>query len=321
MGYYINDLFKETLLEPGKVYDEIQIVSGYSSYSFLKEVTDILPDLKITLILGMTPYGISKDNLEGYRKLCKLNSNIDVYIQIEEPVTHIKLYQWYKNSVPMKCFVGSANFSHSGFKNQREILLLSKLNYASIVSDTLRMCVHCSSEKVEDNIKIYSNEIEYLINDAENSVNSEMIKESQIELTTDKMCVKTMKQIKRNYVLDDDQTKVDLLFHNKKINRGLNKGANSYLDIDKSIEYFNKYLKRNTIGSLEVNGEKLEITRKGSFSRELVILNSDWNFHRIVCYHIGIDFNESIDYADLDRVGLESFIFTKIGNNRFKLDF
>src|SRR5699024_2426768 len=141
------------------------------------------------------------------------------------------------------------------------------------------------------------------------------------EFSPKRMYGKTLRQLKINYLLDDDQTEVDLFFHNKKINRGLNKGSNSYLDIDKNIEYFNRHLKRNVIGSLEINGRNLEVTREGPFSRKLVILNNDWDFHKVICECLGIDFTDTIDYADLDRQGLEKLVFTKIGNNRFKLDF
>lgn len=318
-------LFKNTLLQPAKLYNELKIVSGYSSYSFLKEVSESLPNLKITLILGMTPYGISKGNLEGYRELCKTKSNIEVYLQIEEPLTHIKLYQWYINENPTECFIGSANFSHSGFSNQREILISSKLDYTNIITDTLKMSVHCSSQKIEDNIKVYNDEIELgiehtmeNINNSDDSISTEDLKD---EFKPRRMYGKTLKQLKRNYLLDDDQTEVDLLFHNKKINRGLNKGSNSYLDIDKNIEYFNRHLKRNVIGTLEINGRNLEIIREGPFSRKLVILENDWDFHKVICECLGIDFTDTIDYADLDREGLKKLIFTKIGNNRFKLDF
>src|SRR5699024_156044 len=154
MPYYTSNLIRKIIEEPAKFSDELVIVSGYGSPTFLNDIRQRIPDHKIVFILGMTPLGISRDNFEGFKEVNN-NENVDVFFQVKHPPTHMKLYQWYKKGKPNYSFLGSANFSYAGFEEQNEILATSDRDFDKIISEIKLLCLKCTDAKIPELIKIY----------------------------------------------------------------------------------------------------------------------------------------------------------------------
>ena len=158
------NLFSEVLLQPAKNNaSDLYIVSGYASPAMVFHHTQELKevDINIHLIVGMAGRdGLSRTNHLGFKNLME-NELVDKfecsYLINRSPV-HSKVYSWLSGDIPIKGFVGSANYSQKAFigTSQREVVaecnpLKSYEYYQSLVDDTL----FCTHQDVEDKIAFY----------------------------------------------------------------------------------------------------------------------------------------------------------------------
>ena len=114
------NLFDEILLQP--VRDgatELRVVSGYASapmaYRHLGE--DLMKDgnVKVVLVYGMAPAdGVLQTDHKGFR-LMEETGLFECHYRIAYPAVHSKVYVWMADGKPVKAFVGSANYTQSGF--------------------------------------------------------------------------------------------------------------------------------------------------------------------------------------------------------------
>lgn len=156
---YTGNLYKEVLIKPAENgADRLKIISGYASPEILERHANDLKDLNlpcnIDLKIGMTPVeGICKKAHQHFLDIQKkYQNNISVSYAVRNPY-HSKIYIWLKNNNPDIAFVGSANYTPTGFFNnskQKEILVKADpvkcLNYYDTVT--------CVSSLNASNIKI-----------------------------------------------------------------------------------------------------------------------------------------------------------------------
>lgn len=123
-----NGLFDYALMSPrfsSKAPDTLRIVSGYATHAMaarhLIEMTARKSSLNVDLIYGMAGSdGVSKINhlgfisLEGHKEFAFTGSFACSYVKKPKSV-HSKIYVWCKGDAPVKAFIGSANYSESGF--------------------------------------------------------------------------------------------------------------------------------------------------------------------------------------------------------------
>ncbi|MFL2656662.1 MAG: restriction endonuclease PLD domain-containing protein [Burkholderiaceae bacterium] len=113
-----DDLYNRILIEPAKNgSDELFIVSGYSSASFLRrhmnEIKKINEKVKINLLIGM--HQTRRDH-SAYVDIIKSNpKSIEGHYYSGRPGVHSKVYTWIQNKSPREGFSGSANYSQYGF--------------------------------------------------------------------------------------------------------------------------------------------------------------------------------------------------------------
>src|SRR5699024_6834660 len=327
MPYYTSNLIKKIIEEPAKLSDELIIVSGYGSPSFLKDIKDRIPDHKIKLFLGMTPHGISRENFDGFQEMNK-SENVDIFFQIKKPPTHMKIYQWYKKGKPNYSFLGSANFSYSGFEAQNEILATSDKDFDNIISDIEALCLDCSDEKITELIKIYEEEDYKEVENVKEILGEYGNEELSIKTNTDSFRPKRFirntggvspHRVNINLILKNDTTS-----HSKGLNIWNREGKStedSYIDISRNYRVFDKFFPKNEPVGLETDdGLNLVVERRGPYGRELVILNEETNFYDYFSRRLELDTRRPISYADLKAYGRTDVEITKIGNNRFKLD-
>lgn len=122
------DLFDYALMSPrfsSKAPDTLRIVSGYATQAMaarhLIEMTGKKTSLNVDLIHGMAGVeGISKANhigfisLEEHKEFAYNGSFTCSYVKKPKSV-HSKVYVWCKGDVPVQAFIGSANYSETGF--------------------------------------------------------------------------------------------------------------------------------------------------------------------------------------------------------------
>lgn len=113
-----NDLYQKVLREPlSQGNDELAIVSGYGSAAMVRRHLSESENagLSVNLVLGMTRKdGLPRADHNAFQELENAGRLSCRYI-IEPPDIHAKVYLWLNGGAPTVAFLGSANYSHSGF--------------------------------------------------------------------------------------------------------------------------------------------------------------------------------------------------------------
>lgn len=166
------NLFDEILMRPVRDYgvNELRIVSGFASDSLARLHIERLKRLKSSVsvepIVGMTHLqGIEESFHNGF---CKLSDDQDLefsckYLNDSSP-DHSKIYCWLKKGVPKIGFVGSANYSITGFlTKQKETMVVCDAEAANkYYQSVLKRSVNCSAKTAHDLINInVSGKLEY----------------------------------------------------------------------------------------------------------------------------------------------------------------
>ena len=166
------NLFDEILMRPVKDYgvNELRIVSGFASDSLARLHIERLKRQKssvsVELIVGMTPLqGIEESFHNGF---CKLSDDQDLefsckYLSDSSP-DHSKIYCWLRKGVPKIGFVGSANYSITGFlTKQKETMVVCDAEAANkYYQSVLKRSINCSAKTTPDLINInVSGKLEY----------------------------------------------------------------------------------------------------------------------------------------------------------------
>lgn len=157
MTFLNEKLYENVIQKYAPISDELKIISGYSSATFLLKVLRDYPHLKIELYLGMTPHGIAKKNHVGYQEIVAANQNVKVYYQINQPVTHTKQYTWVGGDAYIN-HIGSANFTENGFINWRETLVETDENLTYVYKEQIERSLSCDHDEIEKYIEIYEDE-------------------------------------------------------------------------------------------------------------------------------------------------------------------
>jgi hypothetical protein len=159
-------LFEKVLIEPAKEgADHLYIVSGYATaamafHHFEAVKKELGKNITIKLIVGMCPYdGISLGNHKAFQQL--VSNDLSGYLEcsyiINPPPVHSKLYSWFEGDMPVRGFIGSANYTQNAFSsNQREILadydpVLGYDYFQSLISDTY----YCDHQEIESYVEVY----------------------------------------------------------------------------------------------------------------------------------------------------------------------
>ena len=156
--FYDSALYQNIILNNAKNAVKLCIVSGYGSAAFLGRVMAEFPKLNIDLYLGMTPQGISKRNHSGFKALMATYDNLNVFYQINEPVTHIKLLSFMYSDARIISFNGSANFTENGFFNWHESMSEAEIDSAAIFECQKMESKLCIDKSIELDINIYEDE-------------------------------------------------------------------------------------------------------------------------------------------------------------------
>ncbi len=162
------DLRNKILLEPLQDgANHLKIVSGYATHTMASwHLTEIASrydaPVDIILVVGMCGYdGLSISVHEGFKSLVDNNYfDDDVHFSCqyvyESTLVHSKLYLWEKGGMPIKAYIGSANYTQTAFSNlRREIMTECDPNEALIYFDNIEAnSIYCNHQEVEDFITL-----------------------------------------------------------------------------------------------------------------------------------------------------------------------
>ena len=142
-----NELFEYALIKPlfrSDAPDSIKIVSGYATHAMaarhLIESASRKKTLVVDLIYGMAGSdGVSKINhlgfisLEQHKEFAYNGDFTCSYVRKPSSV-HSKVYVWCKGDKPVQAFIGSANYSESGFHLQSRTETLAECDPSAALS-------------------------------------------------------------------------------------------------------------------------------------------------------------------------------------------
>lgn len=169
-----SNLYQEILVSPAESgAAKLLVVSGYATASMahkhLAESVIKESETEVELIYGMaSSAGVSLADDAMFRQLSE-NGAFKCHYRIEQPAIHSKAYIWLSNEVPVKAFVGSANYTQRGFLSERqqeeamaEADPETALDYfRSVLSGSMEI----EHEDIEEHITLFSPEQKGLNND------------------------------------------------------------------------------------------------------------------------------------------------------------
>lgn len=159
----INGLYREVLRNPlDQGCNELAIVSGYGSAAMakrhLKETERA--GLSVNLVLGMTRKdGLPRRDHDAFQALNNINRFSCHYIA-DMPDIHAKVYVWLNDGKPRLAYVGSANYSHSGFSlAQIEAMEVTNPDEAyDFYTQAVNRSVSCADPDIENAITIFAHD-------------------------------------------------------------------------------------------------------------------------------------------------------------------
>lgn len=133
MAFFSDELFERVLVDPIRDgADEVRIVSGYATPMMAIRHLDYarakgLPHFKLELIVGMgSQAGMAIEHHKKFQELQAGSFGTGFFCRyiVDRPPVHTKAYIWLKSGLPVKAFVGSANYTQNAFStSMREILV------------------------------------------------------------------------------------------------------------------------------------------------------------------------------------------------------
>jgi hypothetical protein len=159
--YYVTDLERTVFHIPyyEKNFRKLKVLTGYASSAFLFHILEQYPEIEIDLIIGMSKKdGINRWDHEKYVQIVNQNPRVNILYRVTTPGVHSKIYYWYDELMGnSNIFVGSANFSWNGFRDQIELLV--EANHCNVDDifdiDTLNL-TECNACDVEEHIKFHN---------------------------------------------------------------------------------------------------------------------------------------------------------------------
>jgi len=164
-GLVSTGLFDYALIRPlsaAERPDTLRIVSGYASHAMaahhLITTTGLKKDLCVELVYGMAGAdGVRKTDHIGFQSLEKKSEfpyrGSFACSYVKKPLSvHSKVYVWCRGASPVQAFLGSANYSDTGFNNSNRIETLAECDPASALrffEETRRMAVPCGVANLE----------------------------------------------------------------------------------------------------------------------------------------------------------------------------
>nr|WP_263314754.1 restriction endonuclease PLD domain-containing protein [Mammaliicoccus sp. Marseille-Q6498] len=328
MSVYNSNLFENVIIKNVE-FENLKIITGYASATFLKKVIEELPQLNIEIYIGMSQQGISTENHSEFCDIMSNCKNINIYYQYIGINNHMKLFE-FKNNSGSKVFIGSANFTENGFIKNQEILGEVNLDPTSMFLRQKELSIMCTHPDVDTLIDFYIEENEE--QEVDQIIKGKNIIEGENENNIYKKSKKssyipTFKKLRNNpnthyfnkfdieVVLDE---KANPTWSEKGINAWVN---NKSPHIQSTLRVvFEKYFPTDEIFEVYTDdGFKFKCRISGKFNSELQFINE--NIYEYIKNRINLNQNRPISRNDLTEYGKTKFHFIKVEKNIYLLDF
>ena len=162
----VKDLFNKVLIDPAKIpgVDRLRIVSGFATASMadwhMRCLRKIDRPVRIELIIGMTQReGIAKVQHLELRNLVKTlpyGMKFSCRYVVSGPDVHAKTFCWFSEDKPVAAFLGSANYTLTGFgKHQVEAVAVADSKKIEQFQDmVLSRTADCFDKHIEREVNL-----------------------------------------------------------------------------------------------------------------------------------------------------------------------
>ena len=166
MTIYSENLYEELLINPvrSEQVDTLSIVSGYATsamaFHHLNHFFEHGQQITVNLIIGMVPRdGMTISNHRGFLGLVgeTFADNFKCSYVINRPQVHSKLYIWSRGDVPVRAYIGSANYTQTALRlgKQREVLALcDPLDAMGYYNELQHDTIYCDHQDTENEIML-----------------------------------------------------------------------------------------------------------------------------------------------------------------------
>lgn len=330
---YQNKLFDEIIVSNSYLAAELNVITGYSSPTFIKKVIQLFPDLTINIYIGMASEGISYTDHERYVSIQK-TSKVRVFYQKNDvmPATHIKLLYFKYKNLNDKIFVGSANFSENGFEKNREIMIQSlDIIPESYFDWQKKHSIICDSEQIDHFVNFFHEnqtfvhttleKPEQILEPFQNNQQSysgiqlSKINRNNLDFINHSYLWRQYEKIETPLVLPREN---DVHFDITGVNAWV-EGNKPYIKEGSLYRFRGFFPNEITFNVYTDDGYCFEAILKGRFGRELHFLDVDISDYFKL--RLGKLKKEIISIDDLSSYGRAKLTFYKVKENKFILDF
>lgn len=327
MKVYYNDLYTNIFRENTDRYNNIRIITGYSSSTFLEKVMSDFPKLNIELYIGMVFEGISEENHKQYQAIMQANNNVQIYYQVSSMPNHMKLYEFY-NDIDSLIFIGSANFSENGYFNQKEIMGQAIFNANELFEEQKHNSLLCIDKNIDKYINLFeepNKEITYTFEEDDDELikdNPQMKKERK--RVTINHFLKRYKKDKSiigtefNFIIVHSSV-IDINWDRSGINNWVLKREASIKQTTTKVEFKELFPLDSEFKIYTDDDYTFTAKIGGDFDREIYFKDVDiYNYFKL---RIGLKEDRPISYEDLKEYNLSSAFFTRISEKEYFVEF
>lgn len=349
-------LFDYALINPLRSQhrpDTLHIVSGYATHAMatrhlLAIAKDGFAPLSIDLICGMTGVdGVSRESHFGFLSLEKKDefdySGSFRCSYVKHPYSiHSKVYVWCRGLVPVQAFIGSANYSQTGFSQGNRVETLSECDPVSAFAFFNRargMSQPCVLANLTEDFPLKVQE--------EQTVTSN---DSVLKIETDKNSPYFGKQKVKVSLLIEKGAKAGSVGEGSRLNWGVmadgtprrNKKGDAdsakrnpdqaYIALPTNIQRSGFFPAYNTQASgkgdqtrftvLTDDGKVFSCVRtSGDYGKEIETPQDNSELGRYFRHRLGLPNGRYITPQDLQRYGRSDVVFYKIDDENYVMDF
>lgn len=145
MTLIYKNLYNNIISKNAEQYSNLRVITGYSSGNFIRRVFKDFPNMKLDLYLGMARQGILERDHKYYQDLTTAKKARVSYVT-EKPFIHQKVLEFYGNG--SRRYLGSANFSYSGFESQCEVMLETTESVEGLFRQAKKQSILCTDTKI-----------------------------------------------------------------------------------------------------------------------------------------------------------------------------
>lgn len=310
--------------------DRISIVSGYATASMLfRHIQALNPDnnvdnssllpcpIDIDLVVGMhalsgVPIQVHKAFLSILRSITDGNVNISYVVGDAE--VHSKLYVWWRDGVPFKSFLGSANYSQIAFDRQNDNSRMEIMYPADPVSSIIyfdrikNRSIDINHQELQDRLK--------LISDSSNFTKTANTLVDVDKFSAEKYSIQNISLLNGRTGKTPARSGIN---HGQRPNRNPDQ---AYLPISTELQRSGFFPGLHTVLTFITDDDQVFFMRRGGAGgKNMMTIPSNSDLGRYLRYRIGVSSGAYVNESDLLAYGRTYVSIQRLAHDQYFMNF